>query len=578
MILNKKIKIMMGVMGFAACIVSTIVAGALIGALFGMHTGKISDVYDDGVGFGTAYLMAAPAESALPEIETLSAEKVNDSTYRLTVNLKSGCAKVTGAGAVFKNENGDTISAGGEYKALTDGKYMDIVIPQYTANGSYGLERLVMSDTYGRTVIYYDSALYSENYSADRITEFTDEQKNITLEVTENRQDTNAPRLRAFEIDGTSAHAGGEVTFAVAAYDPDETVTNAYGREISYSGSGLKAVKVNWVRKSDEGGVSFFDTYSFGTDFLFADLDGSEGVYMGTFKVPSQCVDGRYVIKNITVSDKAGNRNVYVNQKYDRFNSLYTDSDTRNTLGSAIESVYFDIKDETATTVTDGTTAAAAKAALTAGAVQTKIYSEAFALNSQGKLAASLELESEAYDGEEGVDTDALESTAQNIKFSATADRGTIPDGSTFTVNRLVQGNTYSKARKHVENIASKSVLFDVKITDNAGDKIQPDGSVSIITQIPDGFDKNKISVYRLSEDGSSCTELKCTVSGERVLFSTDHFSVFILAEDADGATSTYAPKMADEAPLAALAFVLMSSALTAIIVSRKNGLKRNGD
>ncbi len=81
------------------------------------------------------------------------------------------------------------------------------------------------------------------------------------------------------------------------------------------------------------------------------------------------------------------------------------------------------------------------------------------------------------------------------------------------------------------ENIAGKFVAFDISL-EKDGVKIQPNGKVKVTLPIPAGYDKAKLTVYRVEADGSK-TELPCTVNGDAVTFETDHFSVYLLAEKA---------------------------------------------
>ncbi len=72
---------------------------------------------------------------------------------------------------------------------------------------------------------------------------------------------------------------------------------------------------------------------------------------------------------------------------------------------------------------------------------------------------------------------------------------------------------------------------FDISL-ERDGVKVQPNGKVKVTLPIPAGYDKAKLTVYRVEADGSK-TELPCTVNGDAVTFETDHFSVYLLAEKA---------------------------------------------
>jgi hypothetical protein len=311
-------------------------------------------------------------------------------------------------------------------------------------------------------------------------------------------------------------------------------------------------------------------------------------VYQGTFKVPSVLVVGKYVVKNIEIDDKSGNSTVYVNPDVDIWEDLFGSEDTRNCLSDEICSLYMDITctktgngagtDTTTATKSQSTTKAVsteqadgstnADSTTKAGISATKsvINSapsiESFAMNSFGKMAAYLTLKgAEESELGDALDDDTKEYASQSFRFSVVADLLAIEDNSSLSVGRVLDGDVYDNARLIVRNKASRSVVFDIDLLDESGISVQPDGIVSISTDLPEDFNADNVSVYRISEDGNSCTKLDSTITGSRISFDTDHFSIFVIAQDADGTSAASAsPRTADEAPLEALGFVLAAA------------------
>jgi hypothetical protein len=569
-----------------------------------MKEGRIADGVDINWGGGAICALAA---GTVPVIDKLSLEGASGDvkaggSFKVAVELKDFDKSITGSGVVFKNKDtGATISAGGDNVALADGKYINVAVSENAKGGVYVIERLVLQDEDLNTHIFYNSDLYNANYSASSKTALSENQK-LSVTVVSSNMDTAPPTLTAYEIEKSDVAAGEEIIFAVEAEDEAQTSKDVYNNDVTYSASGLNSLKVTWQRQPEEGETgTILGKYTFTTKVSFADLKKNGNVYQGTFKVPSVLVAGEYVVKNIELDDKSGNSTVYVNPDVDIWEDLFGGEDTRNHLSDEICSLYMDI---TGTKTGDGaetkTTSAAKKGSSTktgsaeqtdntdsttkAGISATKsvINSapsiESFTVNSFGKMAAYLTLKG-AEDAELGdsLDDDTKAYASQSFRFSVVADLLAIEDNSSLSVGRVLDGDVYDNARLIVRNRASRSVVFDIDLLDESGISVQPDGIVSISTDLPEDFNADNVSVYRISEDGNSCTKLDSTINGSRISFDTDHFSIFVIAQDADGTVSTAAsPRTADEAPLEALGFVL-AAAFMAFAVNagkmRKQGM-----
>lgn len=83
-----------------------------------------------------------------------------------------------------------------------------------------------------------------------------------------------------------------------------------------------------------------------------------------------------------------------------------------------------------------------------------------------------------------------------------------------------------------LEDAAGKFIAFDISL-ENGGGAIQPDGKVQVSIPIPDDYDKERLAVYHIAEDGTKA-EVPFSVSGDAVTFETDHFSLYVVAETAD--------------------------------------------
>ncbi len=550
-----------------------IVVSVMAQTIIDMKGGRIADGIELPFAAETMYAMADTQSVAAPVIDTLGIEGSDNiksgSRFRVSVVLKDYNKSIKGAGIVIKNpDTGCMISAGGDNTALTDGKYIDVAVPDYTQGGVYVVDRVVLMDSDMKTHIYYNPDIYNSDFISDTKTALTDNQKKLSVTVVSDKKDNSAPKFYSYEIEKKSASAGEEIMFAVEAEDISEVVKDVYNNDVVYNSSGLGSLKVNWERQQDESEkASLLGRYSFAIETAFADLKQNNNIYYGTFRIPSSYPEGKYMVKNIEIVDKAGNKSVYVNPDVDQWNGLYGSTDNRNKLPDSVCGLYLDIaggkEKGTDTKNVQQTTASVIGIGSS--------VAERFELNSFGRMAAHVIVTSADESEIVGnLDDDTKTYARQNFRFAATADSNVIGDDNKLSVNRVVGGDEYNNARRIVKNRSSKSVVFDIDILDENGQAVQPAGLVSITADIPDGFDKDKISVYRMSDDGKTCYKMESTVNGDKVLFDTDHFSIFVIAQDADGtAMMSQAPRTADEAPLAALGFVV-ASAMMAIVINIK--------
>lgn len=544
-----------------------------------MKGGRIADGIELPFAAETMYAMADTQNVTAPVIDTLGTEGADNvkagGRFRVAVVLKDYNKSIKGAGIVLKNpDTGSMISAGGDNTALTDGKYIDVAIPEYAQGGVYVVDRVVLMDSDMKTHIYYNPDIYNSNYISDTKTALTDNQKKLSVTVVSDKKDNSAPMLYSYEIEKNSASAGEEIMFAVEAEDISEIVKDVYNNDVTNNASGLASFKVNWERQQDESEKSsWLGRYSFAIETAFADLKQNNNVYYGIFRIPSSYTAGKYMIKNIEIEDKAGNKSVYVNPDVDQWDGLYGSTDNRNKLSDSVCGIYLNITDgkEKGTDTKNSQHTTASVIGIGASVV------ERFELNSFGRMAAHVVV-TPAEETMENLDSDTKVYAKQNFRFTATADANILGDDNKLSVNRVVSGSEYDNARRIVKNKSSKSVVFDIDILDGDGQSVQPAGLVSITADIPDGFDKDKVSVYRMSDDGKTCYKLDSTVNGDKVLFDTDHFSIFIIAQDTDGvAMMSQAPRTADEAPIAALGFVVASAMLAiAINVKKSKQIKIN--
>lgn len=105
---------------------------------------------------------------------------------------------------------------------------------------------------------------------------------------------------------------------------------------------------------------------------------------------------------------------------------------------------------------------------------------------------------------------------ATGVKISA--GKGVFEEGVEIVVTEITSGTDYDKSELALSDIGEKFRLYDVKFFDKEGSEAAPNGTITISFPVPNGYDSEKLAVYRINEDGS-----KTLVRGE---VDGDYYSV----------------------------------------------------
>lgn len=107
---------------------------------------------------------------------------------------------------------------------------------------------------------------------------------------------------------------------------------------------------------------------------------------------------------------------------------------------------------------------------------------------------------------------------------------GDLPDNAVLAVKPISENeDTYAAIQEKLPEQVSRFQSYDINLLDPENAKVQPNGKVQISIPRPDGFGDH-LAVYRTEEDGSM-TLLDSEVKDDRVIFTTDHFSLYTIAE-----------------------------------------------
>ena len=139
------------------------------------------------------------------------------------------------------------------------------------------------------------------------------------------------------------------------------------------------------------------------------------------------------------------------------------------------------------------------------------------------------------------------QSPAINVTDSTTgikveADKGVFPEGVEQVVTQITSGADYDRAASILSDIGKKFRLFEIHF-ELDGAEIQPNGIVTVYYPIPEGYDADKVVLYRINDDGTK-TLVKGTVENGFYKVMTKSFSTYALVEQ--GSTITDAENSAN--------------------------------
>lgn len=139
------------------------------------------------------------------------------------------------------------------------------------------------------------------------------------------------------------------------------------------------------------------------------------------------------------------------------------------------------------------------------------------------------------------------QSPAVNVTDSTTgikiqADEGVFPEGVKLVVTPITSGADYDRAAFILSDVGKKFRLFEIHF-ELDGAEVQPNGIVTVYYPIPEGYDADKVVLYRINEDGTK-TLIKGTVENGFYKVMTKSFSTYALVEQ--GSTITDAENSAN--------------------------------
>ncbi|MBR2012765.1 MAG: S-layer homology domain-containing protein [Clostridia bacterium] len=118
-----------------------------------------------------------------------------------------------------------------------------------------------------------------------------------------------------------------------------------------------------------------------------------------------------------------------------------------------------------------------------------------------------------------------------NTNISVTADSSTIPLDTMIEVEKLTEGEEYDRIIQILD--VEENETFDIKLHSGSLDKYVTklgDGKFEVKIPVPEKLQGKALTVYYVDQNNEP-VEYDVTPQGDFVVFATDHFSIYTLAE-----------------------------------------------
>lgn len=157
-----------------------------------------------------------------------------------------------------------------------------------------------------------------------------------------------------------------------------------------------------------------------------------------------------------------------------------------------------------------------------------------FTLENAGEYTVIYRAESSAYKTNLGNNSYSEYAFTVVSKVGATVlakfedESGALSSGTAIQASNITVGTSYELAAEKMKTIADNFSVMSVSYFAESGEEITPGGNVTLYLMADMTYDRNKIVVYHLSEDGE-LTKIDCSGYGRYVRLQTDKTGTFIV-------------------------------------------------
>lgn len=182
------------------------------------------------------------------------------------------------------------------------------------------------------------------------------------------------------------------------------------------------------------------------------------------------------------------------------------------------------------------------------------------------------------FEPEEKEETPAVNVADKDTGIRVNAPVNTFKEKVELVVNAIkADTEEYRKAEEALKNVGKKFKLFELHFENAAGTEIQPDGKVTVKYPVPEGYNPDRIAVYRINDNGTK-TKMVGVVKGGFIEITQNHFSYYAVVEE--GSTITDAentaivngnsPKTGDAATMMPWMVLALAAGAAVVLLKRK--------
>ncbi|MEA5085241.1 MAG: S-layer homology domain-containing protein [Lachnospiraceae bacterium] len=159
-----------------------------------------------------------------------------------------------------------------------------------------------------------------------------------------------------------------------------------------------------------------------------------------------------------------------------------------------------------------------------------------------GEATDELYTNSSASQGEVSITSDAVDVTDSVTGIRLLAPENVLLNGATLKAEAIKEGDDYKKAEKALGEGINRFMLYNILTTVN-GEVVAPSASVELFIPIPEEFEEERVSLYRINSDGTKTLVAGMVERGVRAMaestaeprfyvVKTDKLGLFALVEN----------------------------------------------
>ena len=124
----------------------------------------------------------------------------------------------------------------------------------------------------------------------------------------------------------------------------------------------------------------------------------------------------------------------------------------------------------------------------------------------------------------------AIDVTDKDTGIRVKADKGVFEEKVKLVVREILSGKQHDDAAEILKEVGTAFKLYDVSFENEKGEKVQPNGKVTVYYPIPDDFNEKEMALYNIKDDGTKSL-VKGSVKDGYYVAVQKHFSTYALVD-----------------------------------------------